>query len=369
MKKETPNQYRKRLQNLLSHKWLVPSDTPEEKEEILTSLRSKISKISLYQYRPCSKHTLYDFAKGQHTLVNPTLFNDPFDALPKCDSNAIKAGFNNLNVDDLKEFITILRTRNFTDDEIKRVGSNNDVEILRQISKLSDDILEQQIYSRFAELKEQLISNTLSFCGNKITDLRNSLRIACFSETYASTIMWGHYADSGKGFCVKYSCTPFFYLSFCHQCKKISTNCQEKGLLSLLPVIYSSQRMDCTHIISAHFHNWVAALLGLPTDWSKYDCLDSIKTSCYKSDSWRYEHEWRLILDNAKNLPNYFSISLFPIEALYLGPYITQEDKNFLLAIAANIKTTSGKSLPVYQMSVNWDVHAYKLASRKLNIK
>lgn len=127
--------------------------------------------------------------------------------------------------------------------------------------------------------------------------------------------------------------------------------------------------MDCTHIISAHFHNWVAALLGLPTDWSKYDCLDSIKTSCYKSDSWRYEHEWRLILDNAKNLPNYYSISLFPAEALYLGPYITQEDKNFLLAIAANIKTASGKKLPVYQMSLNWDVHAYKLASHRLKVK
>ena len=99
MKQETPNQYRKRLQNLLAHKWLVPSDTQEEKEEILTSLCPKSNKILLYQYRSCNKHTLYAFSKGQHTLVNPTLFNDPFDALPYCDSVAIKSNFNNLKVE------------------------------------------------------------------------------------------------------------------------------------------------------------------------------------------------------------------------------------------------------------------------------
>lgn len=369
MKKETPNQYRKRLQNILSHKWLVPSDTPEEKEEILTSLRSKINKISLYQYRSCNKHTLYTFSKGQHTLVNPTLFNDPFDALPYCDSVAVKAGFNNLKVEKLREFIDILRVRDFSEDEIKEVGGSNDVVILKRISEIADDVLEQQIYSRFSELKEQLISNTLSFCSNKITDLRNGLRIACFSETYASPIMWGHYADSGKGFCVKYSCTPLCYLSFCPQCQKISTQCNDKGLLFLLPVIYGSNRMDCTHIISANFHNFVAAQLGLKTDWSKYDCLDSIKISCCKSRLWGYEREWRLILDNAQKLPNYYSVALFPMEALYLGPYISQEDKNFLLDIAANLKTDSGNKLPVYQMSVNWDAHEYKLTSYRVRIK
>ena len=316
MKQETPNQYRKRLQNLLAHKWLVPSDTQEEKEEILTSLCPKSNKILLYQYRSCNKHTLYAFSKGQHTLVNPTLFNDPFDALPYCDSVAIKSNFNNLKVEKLREFIDTLRVRDFTEDEIKEAGGINDVTILKRISGISDDILEQQIYSRFSELKNQLIANTLSFCSNKTTDLRNSLRIACFSETYASPIMWGLYADSGKGFCVKYSCTPCSYLSFCPQCRNFSTQCKDKGLLFLLPVIYGSKRMDCTHILSANFHNFIAAQLGLKTDWSKYDCLDSIKISYYKSSLWRYEREWRLVLDNAKKLPNYYSVALFPMEAL-----------------------------------------------------
>ena len=42
--------------------------------------------------------------------------------------------------------------------------------------------------------------------GNGYLDLGliKSIHVACFSETKESILMWSHYADNHKGFCVEY---------------------------------------------------------------------------------------------------------------------------------------------------------------------
>ena len=69
LKKETPNQYRKRLQSLFYSSGLLPIDPPEEKERINAALKCNIPHIDLFQYRSCTKYNIYNFWKNQQVLV------------------------------------------------------------------------------------------------------------------------------------------------------------------------------------------------------------------------------------------------------------------------------------------------------------
>ncbi|MBR1967150.1 MAG: hypothetical protein IKA22_11135, partial [Lentisphaeria bacterium] len=75
----------------------------------------------------------------------------------------------------------------------------------------------------------------------------------------------------------------------------------------------------------------------------------------------KYEKEWRLILDRATGLPDYYVASIFNAEALYLGPQIALDDEIMLLNYASTMKKADGKPLPVYKMVVDWSQRKFQL--------
>ena len=359
---ETTNQYRKRLQKLFRRSLLVPADPPEEKERIHNALTCNIPNIDLFQYRACTKYNIYNFWKNQQVLVNPAKFNDPFDSFPACDSKKIKNSFSALTEEKFRELINITRTRPFTAEEIQEIGGNQNVEILKRISLALQGELERDFYSEFERAKRNGLNQTMDLVNVLVKMLQQSMRISCFSEVYNSPIMWGHYADSGKGFCVKYKIKPFHSIPFCKN-KKVITghSCANKGLLSILPVIYQNERYNCTPIIEDQQKYFIAESLQLDLDLSYHDYLRGFKISCFKSSEWKYEKEWRLMLEFATGLPDYYIASFFNAEALYLGPHIALDDEIMLLNYAKTMKRTDGKLLPVYKMSVDWSQRKFQL--------
>lgn len=362
MKKETPNQYRKRLQSLFYSSGLLPIDPPEEKDRINVALTCRIPHINLFQYRSCTKYNIYNFWKNQQVLVNPAKFNDPFDSFPACDSKKIEYSFDSLKEAKFREFIDIVRQRPFREDEVKELGSMQTVSILQKISEIPQEELEKNFYPNFEKIKQNGLKQTIDFINVLVKILQQSIRIACFSEVCDSPIMWGHYADSGKGFCIKYCVKPFHHALFCKN-KKIFTDlsCTNQGLLSILPVIYQNERYNCTRIIEEQQKYFVADTLKSDLDLSYFDFLRGFKISCFKSADWKYEKEWRLILDRATGLTDYYTASIFNAEALYLGPQIALDDEIMLLNYASTMKKADGKPLPIYKMVVDWSQRKFQL--------
>ena len=102
-----------------------------------------------------------------------------------------------------------------------------------------------------------------SFEGMKI-----NTGIACLSELDDSLLMWAHYANNHKGFCVEYELLEI----------------SKQLAFTPVPVIYSNEKTCVKSLFPEHLEESVIKLV-----------IDSLST---KSTEWSYEKEWRIIRDN-----------------------------------------------------------------------
>lgn len=215
---------------------------------------------NLYSFRPYNEYSLSDLINREITLVHPSSFNDPFDTL-------------------------VLHWK-------------------------------EQLEHRCAE-KTHVAPYKKSF---------DYYRIRSFSEdkgrnkAYKNILMWSHYADNHRGFCVKYS----FAESFVNN---------EDMALFFRPVIYknSSEKVNID-----------------------IDSFDSDLAYCTKNHSWKYENEIRLIgyLPNTNSFYSPIPMGGFcKIEAIYFGVRASKQ----------NIET-------IKQILKDENVRYYKMASTPTNI-
>lgn len=101
---------------------------------------------------------------------------------------------------------------------------------------------------------------------NNISDIG----IACFSENGMEPLLWSHYANSYRGFCIKFNLESLIKV--------------QNESVKLKKVIYS----EAPEVISQEhpFSNYYQYLLKL--------------------NNWNYEHEWRLLFQNPSNAENRF---------------------------------------------------------------
>ena len=141
--------------------------------------------------------------------------------------------------------------------------------------------------------------------------------IGCLSTDFKNRLMWSHYSDGHKGFCIEYD---------------FSEPSEEILNMLPLPVLYSNKRplipweaaLEKTH--ENMENTWKELLVGLLT----------------KDSEWSYENEWR-IFTNTTNSPD---LKMPPISCIYLGAAITEENKMKILEIA-KIKKISVKQMKV----------------------
>lgn len=363
---DTPNSYRERLKTLFETSYWLLSDPKEEVERIQDALEYKGGPLYLYQYRRVSKESIYTFISGLQTLTAPDRFNDIFDSFPYCDKEYFKRSIFNLNIVRFRELVDVAHEREFTQEEERELGSSISIEIVKRLSKVSQEEL-TEFFTQVEKGKQQGWEIFCKHATSIAKILPRGIRVACLSELYDSPAMWGHYADSGRGFCLRYCVKPFCKLDFCleHACLSTDPNCKNKGRLSLLPVIYSDNRFNCAKLMEMRFDNYVTETLNIDQDFSKYDRLERFKLSCFKGCSWSYEREWRLILEGAVDVPDYYNARVLYPDAIYLGPKISQDDEAFLVRIARAMQTPSGQPIEIYKMSVDWEESKYTLTAHR----
>ena len=122
---------------------------------------------SLYKYRSFSEKAISSLRDNTGWFAKPSSFNDPFDCAFSLDQNRFEETNNLLH----EQFAS-------------KYG-------FRLLSTAGDQEFERAHYRRLVR---------------QIRDLfQNGIGLYCLSEKPDDILMWSHYADSHRGFCIKYA--------------------------------------------------------------------------------------------------------------------------------------------------------------------
>jgi hypothetical protein len=152
---------------------------------------AKRIKVKLYRFQPPSCERLERLSNDSLWFSDPKTFNDPMDMQL-----------------DIKDLIA---------------DRWSDAETFRSAFKKAFRLLleEKAEFSRAFLFDKQLTESLTEWADNSvgiedpgavIVALQariDKVGVACFMRTFDSRLMWAHYAESGKGFCIEYEIVPF----------------------------------------------------------------------------------------------------------------------------------------------------------------
>lgn len=163
---------------------------------------------------------------------------------------------------------------------------------------------------------------------DEIQNTANRFRVACFAETPYSMLMWSHYANNHKGFCIEYE-TP----EYSDKNADIYHN--------LFPVIYTDKRTNLTSLSLNWKSTGTLSNDGL-WDFYKYGLLS-------KSLEWRYQQEWRLISYDNLITDDTYNCQFFKIKKVYLGNRMSAKNRKEI------IKVCKHKGIPYVGVIISSD--------------
>ncbi|MCH6232574.1 DUF2971 domain-containing protein [Cognataquiflexum rubidum] len=307
----------------------------------------------LFKYYSPTSDNILDIQNQKLWLSHPTSFNDPFD------SN-IGYDIERYEKDRLLKFIenSGCVKENFQNgfsledkDLIQRSYSGENI-LWRSRQKSFYDIKWELLQLKSEEFREKVdkyLRHQVDKNNFKIEKLKNvNIRVSCFSqqekyeEFYNQILMWSHYANNHKGFCVEYDLEPLKRTTQFTRSESDFYKDKEKYIeertsaivkAGLFPIEYSANRVNIP----------VSKLNKLDLDEKGcliYNCKieDLIyKTMIVKSTKWKYEKEWRLILD--EKISNYFNNKIpFPYaKTIYLGCRASNDLINTMMKVGKRI--------------------------------
>lgn len=199
----------------------------------------------------------------------------------------------------------------------KAMGISDDTDEIGLSMQISEKVLPDQ---QQAHAKSREIINDLE--NNLIGAVNKLFRVGCLCTNYKNNLMWSHYADSHRGFCVEYD----FYEA-------------DASTPLPFPVVYSNIRPQIP---------WEEALTRTPENTARAtsNLMIGLLT---KDECWEYESEWRFLIVSSASP----ALKMPKISCIYLGALIEDKNRNKILNYARK------KQIPVKQMTV--DRGEYKL--------
>lgn len=240
---------------------------------------------------------------------SPELFDDLFDCQLDFDYGFT---FEELNVALLDEMYRLKSNNdtliNKTDNFFLKIANIVNRRNIKKdvLSKLLSVTLQKEC---FKEETVKLESDIKKFREIVEADFKRK-RIFCVSEIKDNLVMWSLYSDSHKGCVIKLKCLPE----------------EDSALCASEKVTYSK-----TMPVIANLDDYVKSITGQKElDYSKL----YLKFVCTKSIGWKFQKEWRCIINKRNNDNESFEdiiISPKEIEAIYLGCNIGKENKITIL--------------------------------------
>ena len=183
----------------------------------------------------------------------------------------------------------------------------------------------------------RIIDEELTLFQKTLEESRNQLGVACFSEQDDSILMWSHYADNHRGFCVEYN----------------MLEAVQTIQYTFVPVLYSNKKklVDNVNLLE-------------PDIFAKQVTIYSIDSLFRKAKDWEYEKEWRIIRDEAacglawnKN-KNGALIDFIKPQSIILGCMIDNNSERKIQKLCRE------RNIPLFKMEKN--KYEFRLEKRKM---
>jgi hypothetical protein len=272
---------------------------------------------SLFKYRCNNEKARYNLENDLVWVCSPTSYNDPFDSSI---SIAAETLTKTVIQDVVKEFIAKELGSKVDARKTEQIlDAPNPALALQELIMAEMDQVPQEHRERFrGPLEAQMKAWEEAFNRLLPASHKESLKVCSFSETQYSIIMWSHYADQHRGFCVEYDC--------------LSLPPESLFVRMLYPVIYSEKLFEGTKY-------YLAAI----RDQKTFNVLFPALAALHKSPEWSYEKEWRLVIPaNLVKKPSLWRVP--SAKRVYLGERIPAGEKERIIEICER------KSIEVHQM-------------------
>ncbi|MEZ7507334.1 DUF2971 domain-containing protein [Flavobacterium sp. Arc2] len=308
----------------------------------------------LFKYYSPTSQNILDIKNQRLWMAHPNFFNDPFDC---------NIGYDRVNFEKRK-LIQIINEIGCVDHSKYDSGFTIEEKDRIMRSKIEDISYWNSSIESYSDAKRKVLDNksndfkkninrrlddATQEIDDKVGKLKNiDIRVACFSnfdrydEFYKQIVMWSHYADNHRGFCVEYDLSflkPENNLKipdrsfYDDKDKYLNERNQAIIRAGIFPVEYTAKR------INIPFSKLEKIKIKSSGNIFYNSNIDELiyKTFLVKSANWNYEKEWRIIVD--ENICKYYENKIpFPyIKAIYLGSKADNELINTMIDIGKEI--------------------------------
>ncbi len=296
-------------------------------EKIDKAIRLKFENLPkfLYKYRSVDEYSLKNLEEDSIWLSDPRNFNDPYDCSFKKKDEldpydptlildmAFEAGI--LSKEDQESIDAILNTDNPMT-KLMELSYPDRPEFGKTIGDALAATLKKRGLGMISELSE---------------NMKQAFKVCCFSEDPTSILMWSHYADYHKGFCIAYDFSAL--------------GNDDLRTRMLYPAIYSENMFDASGIFSQ--------------EKTINNILYINQAALVKSQEWSYEKEWRLVFSNGM-LQKEMGYQVPKPKYVILGTKIAKDDADKVIDICER-KGIEVKQMQMSPVLYKLDYHTAKL--------
>lgn len=316
--------------------------------EHLVNLKSLQNPIRLYKYYSNKtnekgiNYSLDALANGTVFLCKAKEYNDAFDCHLNFNSELVENHLIDLFLEAFGSHSSITKSPIEKAGDLYELLSKNKSfigahQIIQYYSKVEPSYMKDNMcgilartFSEYGSLtKEVFVNSFLQNIHDYITDVFPNLlqeqQLCCFSSNNSSQLMWAHYADSHRGFCLEYHLPE---IKDIHDFEDLM-EWEKKTWTFILPVAYLKERIPVTDQICMLLQEIPDIERQLP--FYKYGYLA-------KSWEWQYENEWRFIYPFtvkeyhphhvlSERMVDDNNMKFFPISAVYLGCKMENNEK------------------------------------------
>ena len=301
-------------------RYLAESTTERSYVEEALALKDLHLPTRIYKYRCDTDYSRDNLKTDTVWMASPESYNDPYDCALLLPPDTLLRLIEASVVD---PFVAATKLEGIiprAEIEKAKKSARPLESIAEHVQLLGSDAMDFW-KSRAGSYSSALARHAQETVSN-IAALRKLAKLCSFSATSDSLLMWSHYANHHKGFCIEYDLEP---LKPDHPFRH-----------NLYPVVYSKHLYDLTPFA-----------VGLTArDRQKFQPMLPLIGMLHKFEGWEYENEWRMVFEKPNLMDDYAQPVPTPTR-IFLGSRFDASESTKLLRVCEE------KNIPISRMRLS----------------